>query len=104
MQPEGFRTIFAGCQGRGKLHGANARPVPTHKESPMLEGSCLCNAVRYEIHGELGPIVMCHCSRCRKANGSAFATNASVSTSAFHLVQGQEALDRKSTRLNSSHT
>ena len=36
----------------------------------MLKGSCLCNAIRYEIHGELGPTMMCHCSKCRKANGS----------------------------------
>lgn len=58
----------------------------------MLKGSCLCNSVQYEIHGELGPIVMCHCSRCRKANGSAFATNASMNTSDFHLLHGKEAL------------
>lgn len=58
----------------------------------MLKGSCLCNSVQYEIHGQLGPIVMCHCSRCRKANGSAFATNAAVNTSEFHLIEGQEAL------------
>lgn len=58
----------------------------------MLKGSCLCNSVQYEIHGELGPIVMCHCSRCRKANGSAFATNAPVNTADFHLIHGQDAL------------
>lgn len=58
----------------------------------MLKGSCLCNSVQYEIHGELGPIVMCHCSRCRKANGSAFATNASLNTADLHLLHGKEAL------------
>ncbi|MCY1428104.1 Glutathione-dependent formaldehyde-activating enzyme [compost metagenome] len=58
----------------------------------MLKGSCLCNSVQYEIHGELGPIVMCHCSRCRKANGSAFATNAPVNAADFHLIHGQNAL------------
>ncbi|MNZ28207.1 glutathione-dependent formaldehyde-activating enzyme [compost metagenome] len=58
----------------------------------MLKGSCLCNSVQYEIHGELGPIVMCHCSRCRKANGSAFATNAPVNAADFHLIHGQDAL------------
>ena len=56
----------------------------------MLKGSCLCNAVQYEIRGELGPIVMCHCSRCRKANGSAFASNAPVNTTDFHLLHGKD--------------
>lgn len=58
----------------------------------MLKGSCLCSSVQYEINGELGPIVMCHCSRCRKANGSAFATNASVNAADFHLLRGQELI------------
>lgn len=58
----------------------------------MLEGSCLCGAVRYRIDGALGAIVCCHCSMCRKAQGSAFAANAPVPASAFRIVQGEEAL------------
>ncbi len=58
----------------------------------MLEGSCLCGAVSYEIDGELGPIVCCHCSMCRKAQGSAFAANAPVDASRFRLVRGADAL------------
>jgi len=56
----------------------------------MLKGSCLCNSVQYEIHGELGPTMMCHCSKCRKANGSAYAVNAAVKTDEFHFVKGKE--------------
>lgn len=56
----------------------------------MLKGSCLCNAIQYEIEGELGPTMMCHCSKCRKANGSAYAINAAVKTDQFHFVTGQE--------------
>ncbi len=58
----------------------------------MLRGSCLCGAVRYEIEGALGPIVCCHCSMCRKAQGSAFATNAPVEAARFRLVEGRESL------------
>lgn len=58
----------------------------------MLKGSCLCNSVQYEVRGELGPIVMCHCSRCRKANGSAFATNAPINSADFRLLHGKDAL------------
>ena len=56
----------------------------------MLKGSCLCNSIQYEIHGELGPTMMCHCSKCRKANGSAFAVNSVVKTEEFHFVKGKE--------------
>ena len=58
----------------------------------MLEGSCLCNAVRYQINGKLGPAMMCHCSKCRKASGSAYATNATVKLSDFHLLGGEQQL------------
>lgn len=58
----------------------------------MLTGSCLCGSVKYEYHGELGPIVYCHCSRCRKAQGTAFATNSPINESGFSLLSGKETL------------
>lgn len=58
----------------------------------MHAGSCLCGAVKYEIRGEFGPAYFCHCSRCRKASGSAFAANAVVDADDFVLVQGEASL------------
>ena len=58
----------------------------------MHKGSCLCGAVHYEIAGSLGPIMLCHCSRCRKANGSAFNAVSPVPASDFHIVKGEESL------------
>ena len=58
----------------------------------MHKGSCFCGAVQYEVQGELGPITFCHCSVCRKVNGTAFWAAASVETEAFHIVEGREAL------------
>jgi hypothetical protein len=58
----------------------------------MLKGRCLCGKVRYEIDGVLGPVVMCHCSICRRVTGSAFATNASVEAKAFRIVSGEKAI------------
>lgn len=58
----------------------------------MLAGSCLCGGVRYEIDGALDSVVFCHCSRCRKATGSAFAAVAPVATDAFRLSHGDELL------------
>jgi len=58
----------------------------------MITGRCLCGNIRYEIAGRLGPIVYCHCSMCRRATGSAFATSASVRTSEFGVVAGSELI------------
>ncbi|MGH7803776.1 MAG: GFA family protein, partial [Candidatus Binatia bacterium] len=40
----------------------------------MVRSSCLCGGVTWEIEGELRWMSHCHCSRCRKSHGSAFAT------------------------------
>jgi hypothetical protein len=58
----------------------------------MHRGSCLCGMVTYEIKGELGDGYFCHCKRCRKASGSAFATNARISPDQFRVLTGQESL------------
>jgi hypothetical protein len=58
----------------------------------MHSGSCLCRAVRFEIAGELAPIQVCHCSDCRKAQGSAFATNIPMAVSDFRLIAGADRL------------
>ncbi|MDP2431691.1 MAG: GFA family protein [Pseudomonadota bacterium] len=55
-------------------------------------GGCLCGAVRFEISGPVRSIVYCHCSQCRKAQGSAFATNGIVDVSDFKLLAGEDAL------------
>lgn len=58
----------------------------------MLRGSCLCGGVKYEIHGSLTGILNCHCSMCRKAQGSAFRSRARVNASDFKWISGQELL------------
>ena len=59
----------------------------------MLNGSCACGRVRYEIHGELlGPITYCHCWRCRKHSGSSFGTTAGVRAGDLKFVAGEELL------------
>lgn len=58
----------------------------------MYTGGCLCGAVRYEINGPIRNIVYCHCSRCRKAQGSAFAANGVVKASDFRMRSGTDSL------------
>jgi hypothetical protein len=43
---------------------------------PPRTGGCLCGAVRYEVRGPLRPIVMCHCSQCRRITGHVMAATA----------------------------
>ena len=57
-----------------------------------MNGSCLCGKIRYEINGDIIGINYCHCVQCRKASGSAFATNAAVATSDFHISHGLDRL------------
>ncbi|WP_177418122.1 GFA family protein [endosymbiont of Lamellibrachia barhami] len=56
------------------------------------KGGCLCGKVRFEITGEIENIIYCHCSQCRKAQGSAFATNGNVDVEAFVFISGEEEL------------
>lgn len=58
----------------------------------MLEGSCLCGAVRYAIRGTPRAMYHCHCRTCRKANGASFATNLIVAAEDFEVTAGRECL------------
>lgn len=58
----------------------------------IYSGSCLCNKVKYEISGSIKNIIYCHCSKCRKAQGSAFATNGNVNKVNFKFIIGEDAL------------
>lgn len=57
-----------------------------------LTGKCLCGAIAYEINGELGPIVNCHCSMCRRWHGAAFRTRCTVERKNFKWLKGEEHL------------
>ena len=58
----------------------------------MYNGGCLCGKVRFEITSEIQNIIYCHCSQCRKAQGSAFATNGNVDTDGFKIISGENEL------------
>jgi hypothetical protein len=48
--------------------------------------------VVYQIHAEMGKVVICHCQPCRKANGSAYAVNAPIKRADFKLLKGEISL------------
>jgi hypothetical protein len=55
----------------------------------MIEGGCLCGAVRYEASGEPYHVVHCHCADCRRAAGAAFVTWCSFRREVFRVTQGE---------------
>ncbi len=58
------------------------------------KGSCLCGEVEYEITENLGIFQYCHCSRCRKFTGSAYAANFFVAQDQFKWLKGESLVGR----------
>lgn len=59
----------------------------------MSRASCLCGSVAWEIEGPFELMTHCHCSRCRKSHGTAFATYVGGPAGGFRL-QGEELVAR----------
>lgn len=57
-----------------------------------ITGGCLCGGIRFSVNGELQPLQLCHCSQCRKAQGTAFASALPVKADAFTLDSGSELM------------
>ena len=53
-------------------------------------GTCLCGQVRYQVEGEIGPPVACHCRYCRRGHGAPFVLVALVARADFSWLAGQE--------------
>lgn len=69
-------AIIAGARKADKL-------MTVHKT-----GSCLCKGVRFEITGELHPILACHCSQCAKTSGN-FAAMTRCSADSLSIVNDE---------------
>lgn len=54
----------------------------------VCHGQCLCGAVRFRLGGPFQQMVHCHCSMCRKAHGSAFATFVAAPAAGFEWLSG----------------
>lgn len=52
----------------------------------MVEGSCLCGNIKYQVEINPGQIFNCHCKYCRKAHGADYATLAIANASTLILM------------------
>ncbi|WP_404369010.1 GFA family protein [Marinobacter sp.] len=58
----------------------------------MLTGQCLCGGIQFTYQGPLGPIALCHCSQCRRAQGSAFSASAPVQRIHWQWTSGTDLI------------
>ena len=59
-----------------------------------IKGSCLCGSVQFAVTPPFSVFRYCHCSRCRKASGSAHAANLFVPRAQFRWLKGESAVKR----------
>lgn len=57
-----------------------------------MRGTCLCEAVSFEIIGTVPKLYQCHCSLCRKQGGSVSNTATIVAAGNFRWLSGQERI------------
>ena len=62
--------------------------------SETTHGSCLCQSVSYQFQGPEFIFQYCHCSRCRKFTGSAYATNIIIDPKQFEWLSGEDLVGR----------
>jgi hypothetical protein len=54
------------------------------------QASCACGKVHFVLDGEPHLTINCHCTICRKMNGSAFSTYSVFSKDALRITEGAE--------------
>jgi hypothetical protein len=73
--------------------GAQSVENPTRPtREGKASGSCACGRVHFELEGRPLVMIHCHCSRCRRARGSAHATNLAWKLDALKYTVGEEML------------
>ena len=63
-------------------------------EQKLLAGECLCGTVRYSVPDDFAYALICHCSQCRRATGSASKPFGGIRKEKLTLVAGGDAIFR----------
>ena len=56
----------------------------------MIEGGCLCGGIRFAVSEPVAGIVLCHCSLCRKSNGTGGLATIPVPPERFRWIAGED--------------
>lgn len=75
--------------------GVRAKAVPrpvVHPRAGIIEGSCLCGNIGYEITGAPVRMMNCHCGRCRLGRAAAHATNQFYQLEQFRWIRGADLI------------
>jgi hypothetical protein len=59
-----------------------------------IRGSCLCEAVTFEVTPPFKGMVHCHCSRCRKGTGTGHATNLWMLPEQLRWLSGEDLISQ----------
>lgn len=62
----------------------------------VVEGGCLCGAVRYRASGESSRPTLCHCNSCRRAAGAPLVAWTTFPPDRFEFTKGTPARYRSS--------
>ena len=65
------------------MHESGAAPAT------IINGGCLCGAVRYQATETPYNVTHCHCLDCRRSSGAPFVTWASFRRDKFRFVHGE---------------
>ena len=57
-----------------------------------LRGSCLCREIQYAVADEFEYALICHCSQCRRATGSAFKPFGGIPRAKLEVTRGEPKL------------
>jgi len=69
-----------------------------------LQGECLCGQVTYKYEGEIGAVLNCHCTECRRWHGAAYRTRTVGRKSDFVWLKGENLVTRYDGQPNSIKT
>ena len=58
----------------------------------MIQGSCLCEGVKYRYTKAIDEVAICHCNQCKRAQGTPFAVNAPIHAADFSFTEGAELI------------
>ena len=70
----------------------------------ILQGSCLCGEVRFEVTEPFETVGQCHCASCKKISGGPGTVSGRVRSVAITILAGEELLRSYQPREGTSKT